>query len=336
MIDQQLETTSSNAVLLDDHLNGAEHLNKQQSTNSKETTEQQPLNDGIFNFILPSEKDCALNPEENLEPNSVGLRSSRTRGVWHKSLEEDHSAKVKERSLFGHIMCSEETQKKILESDLFRILESEGVTEIGALYKVSPSKFVLVFGSKTAKEKLAGTEIQCRFGESEIIFNFQRRVGPLRNGKEPIFVTINLPEYISDQAVSLAFSNFGEVVSVFKGRHVRIFPAGGNPEILPRKITFHGGVRRDVLFAEKVVLCYRCKNRHMLGENCPIVSPTPEDYDMSNIEQSEAPRDKLAPEKPDSSVETQSSAELSRSQQLSRRGLTVKILRWKKLALTLI
>ena len=113
-----------------------------------------------------------MNIEENLEPNCAGLKNSRTRGVWCKSLEENHSAKVKERSLFGHIMCSEETQKKILESDLFRILESEGVTEIGALYKVSPSKFVLVFGSKTAKEKLAGTEIQCRFGESEVILNF--------------------------------------------------------------------------------------------------------------------------------------------------------------------
>ena len=43
---------------------------------------------------------------------------------------------------------------------MFRILESEGVTEKGTLYKVSPSKFVLVFGSRTAKEKLAGTEIQ--------------------------------------------------------------------------------------------------------------------------------------------------------------------------------
>ena len=69
-------------------------------------------------------------------------------------------------------MCSEETQKKILELDLIRILESEGVTEIGTLYKVSPSKFVLVFGSKTAKERLAGTEIQYRFGESEVILNF--------------------------------------------------------------------------------------------------------------------------------------------------------------------
>ena len=92
-------------------------------------------------------------------------------------------------------------------------------------------------------------------------------------------------------------------------RHLKIFPAGGDPAILPRKITFHGGIRRDVLFAEKVVLCYRCKTRHMLGENCPVVSPTPEGSDMSNIEQSEARRDSLAPEKHDSSVETQSSAE---------------------------
>ena len=190
--DQQLETTSSNAVLLDDHLIGEEHLNNQQSINSDDSTEQQPLNNGIFNFILPSEEDCALNPEENLEPNSAGLKNSRTRGVWHKSLEENHSAKVEERSLFGHIMCSEETPKKIMESDLFRIPEFEGVTEIGALYKVSSSKFVLVFGSKTAKNKLTGTEIQCRFGESEVILNFRKRVGPLRNEKEPIFVTINL------------------------------------------------------------------------------------------------------------------------------------------------
>ena len=48
--------------------------------------------------------------------------------------------------------------KKVLEPDILRTLESEGVTEIGALYKVSPSKFVLVFGSKAAKEKLENTE----------------------------------------------------------------------------------------------------------------------------------------------------------------------------------
>ena len=205
--------------------------------------------------------------------------------------------------------------------DIFRILESEGVTGIGALYKFSPSKFVLVFGLKTAKEKLAGTEFQCRFGESEIKLNFPKRVGPLRNGKEPTLVNIFLPVFISNQAVRLAFSKFGEVVSVFKGRHnfnrkirngkryVKIFPAGGNPTILPRKISFHGSVRRDVLFPEKVVLCYRYKTRHMLGENCPVATPTPKDSHMSFIEHSKTPRESLASEKPYSFVETQSSAE---------------------------
>ena len=85
--------------------------------------------------------------------------------------------------------------------------------------KVSPSKFVLVFRSKAAKEKLENKEIQCRFGDSELCLNFHKRVGPLRNRREPIFVTILLPEFISDQTVRLAFSNFGDVVSVFKGRH---------------------------------------------------------------------------------------------------------------------
>ena len=109
-------------------------------------------------FVLAKEDFFA--PEENLEPNSAGLKSSQTRGVRHKSLEENHSAWIKERSLIDHIMCSEETPKKILGSDI--------LTEVGALYKVSSSKFVLVFGSKTSKEKLAGTEIQCRFSNSEV------------------------------------------------------------------------------------------------------------------------------------------------------------------------
>ena len=178
----------------------------------------QPLKDGIFNFHLPSEEETNPTPTENLEPNSAGLESLRTRGVWHKSLEESHSARIKERSLLGHWMCPEGTQQKILESDIFRILGSEGVTEIATLYKVSPSKFVLVFGSKTAKEKLENIVIQCRFGESDITLSFRKRIEPLKDGREPIFVAINLPEYISDQTVEIAFSHSGEVLSVFKGR----------------------------------------------------------------------------------------------------------------------
>ena len=177
------------------------------------------------------------------------------------------------------------------------VWRSERGTEIGALYKVSPSKFVLVFGAKTAKEKLTGIEIQCRFGGSELCLNFRKRVCPHIDGKKSILVTIFLPELISDQGVRLAFSNFGEVVSVFKGRHkfnrnirngkwhVKIFPAGGDPAILRRKIYFHGSIQRDAFFAEKVVLCYRCKTRHMLCENCSEATPTPQDSAMSFTEQ---------------------------------------------------
>ena len=91
----------------------------------------------------------------------------------------------------------------------------------------------------------------------------------------------------------LAFSNFGEVVSVFKGRHefnrkirngkkqVKIFPTGGDPMILPRKISFHGSIQK-----EKVVLGYKGKTRHMLGESCPETTPTPEDSGLSFNEES--------------------------------------------------
>ena len=54
------------------------------------------------------------------------------------------------------------------------------------------------------------------------------------------------------------------------------------------------------------MLCYRCKNRHMLGQNCPVATQTSEDSGMYFIEQSDTPRENLAPVKPESSVEIQS------------------------------
>ena len=57
-------------------------------------------------------------------------------------------------------------------------------------------------------EKLAGTEIQCRFGDSELCLNFWKRVDSLRNKKEQILVTIFPLELISNQAVKLAFLQF--------------------------------------------------------------------------------------------------------------------------------
>ena len=129
-----------------ENLNGANHLSNQHPTNTEIIDNQQPSKDDIFDFILLSEDDFVWASEENLDPNSAGLASSRTGGVWNKSLEEAHSAQVKERSLLGHLVCSEETQKKILESDIFRILKSEGVTEIGALYKAFSGEFVCCSG----------------------------------------------------------------------------------------------------------------------------------------------------------------------------------------------
>ena len=104
-------------------------------------------------------------------------------------------------------------------------------------------------------------------------------------------------------------------MSVFKGRHkfnrsirngkrhVRIFPAGGDPAILPRKISFHGNIQRDVLFAKKVVLCYRCKTRHMLGKNCPVITPTQKDSRMSFTERSATPSRNPSPRQLDHSAE---------------------------------
>ena len=82
---QQVETTSFNADPSDKDLNRAERL------------VTQPLKIQIvwftFNFILtpfnfsPSEEDCALAPEENLEPNSAGLKSSRTgTSLWRSRI----------------------------------------------------------------------------------------------------------------------------------------------------------------------------------------------------------------------------------------------------------
>ena len=101
----------------------------------------------------------------------------------------------------------------------------------------------------------------------------------------------------------LLFSNFGEVVSVCKGRHefnrkigngrkqVKIFPAGRDPMILLRKTSFHGSIQK-----KKVVLCYRCKIRYMHGKSCHEATLSPEDCSMSFIEQNATPQENLAVE----------------------------------------
>ena len=62
------------------------------------------------------------------------------------------------------------------------------------------------FETKTMREKLQVTENQSHFGDKDIILIFQkRRYGSLRNGKEPIFVTLLLPKYVNNLAERLAF-----------------------------------------------------------------------------------------------------------------------------------
>ena len=132
-----------------------------------------------------------------------------------------------------------------------------------------------------------------RFNSVSLILKYTlisaKQLSPLRDGREAIYVTIFLSELISDQPVRLFFFSFGGVVSVFEGRHkfnngirndkrhVKIFPEGGDPEILPKKIYFHGSIQSYVLFPEKVVLYYWCKTRYMLGEIFPVATLTPED-----------------------------------------------------------
>ena len=54
-------------------------------------------------------------------PNSAGLRSSRTIGVWHKPLKENQSARIKERSLLDQIMSSEEPPQKKFKTRIFSV-----------------------------------------------------------------------------------------------------------------------------------------------------------------------------------------------------------------------
>ena len=65
---------------------------------------------------------------------------------------------------------------------------------------------------------------------------------------------------------------------------------------------FHGSIQRDVLFAEKVVMCYSFKTWHMLGDNFPVATPIPEDSGISFTEQSGTPPPNQNPVQPDPSA----------------------------------
>ena len=92
---QEVEATSFNADISDNYLYGAERVANQLSNYIVNMINHQPAQYGIVNFILPSEEDCALAPEENLGPNFAGLKSSQTgTSLWRSrlllTLRENH------------------------------------------------------------------------------------------------------------------------------------------------------------------------------------------------------------------------------------------------------
>ena len=237
-----------------------EHESQNLHENRTDTETATPM--GMQNFYL------------ELPPGNADSSSSEH---WYSGHEENYAAEVRVRTLHGRIICEGAEPSSIREEDIYQILELRKVTDVEALYKTSKWTFILIFGSEDSASKCRSAELSATSGERRVTLLFRER------RRAPTFVTIFCPEYISCRAVELAFANFGEVQRVFYGthtfnrnlrngkRHVRIFPTGGDPRVLPRRITFLDGISRDVLYKEKIVDCYRCDTRHALGEGCPEV-----------------------------------------------------------------
>ena len=85
--------------------------------------------------------------------------------MWHKILEEENAAQVKEKSLLVHLLSSKRTREKLQVTEIHRR-----------------------FGDKEA-----------------ILSFQKRQSDPLENVKELIFVTLFLPQKVSGQEVRLAF-----------------------------------------------------------------------------------------------------------------------------------
>ena len=116
---QQVETTSFNADPSDNDLTGAEGLVNHPSKIQIIWWYIQLYSDSIQ--LYPFGGSLCSGPWGE---SWTKLRWFETLANWHKSLEESHSAQIKKKSLLGHLVCSGEAQRKILESDIFRILES--------------------------------------------------------------------------------------------------------------------------------------------------------------------------------------------------------------------
>lgn len=156
-------------------------------------------------------------PEENFESFLAASKSFWTSEMWYKALEEEHVAQVKCKSLFGHLLCLEVLPEKFLESDIFSYSRNRGSQRNRHFISNSFLKIYFDFWIKNGEGEIANyREIHSCFWRKEVLLSFQKwQSGPLKNGKEPIFVKLFLPDCVSDLAVRLPFSN----LSVFHSRH---------------------------------------------------------------------------------------------------------------------
>ena len=155
-------------------------------------------------------------PEENFVTPLAGSKSWQAWWVVAQCSREERAAQVKEKSLLGDLLCSELLPKKFLELDIFLHSRKWGKHPVWNFFL----KVLFDFWIKNGDGEVASYWYPYPFGDKEAILSFQkRRSVPFRYGKKSIFVTCFLLEYVSDQAVGLAFWNYGKVVSVLNSRH---------------------------------------------------------------------------------------------------------------------
>ena len=112
--------------------------------------------------------------------------------------------------------------------------------------------------------------------------------------KELNFVTLLLPEYISDHAVDLLSSILERSYLCLKAGTCLIGAIAMEKDM--SKFSAQRGIHRCCSnsisrggpFVEKVVLCYRCKRRHIFCENCPYSYTTTKRSGMSLIEEGDS------------------------------------------------
>ena len=160
------------------------------------------------------------------------------------------------------------------------------------------TSFVLNFKTKELRDACNGLDMQGKIKGDAFTITILDKL-PAKNSKvqfnEPnTLITIYLPETISNRQVADAFSNFGKIVDIFYGkhkfcpqigngkRHLQFIPKDHEFTSIPRKIAFHDGVIRNVMYPEKIISCDKCKQRHSYVAGCNIA--TEDKIVLSNLQ----------------------------------------------------